>query len=73
MITAKNRAHLPARGRRRALKLGIDPARLPPGQSPTVKFPEFTFRDRPRLDLETWALAVHGEGAAPFALRWPEL
>ena len=30
------------RGRRRAMKLGIDPARLPPGQSPTTKFPVLT-------------------------------
>ena len=30
------------RGRRRAIKLGIDPARLPPGQSPTTKFPVLT-------------------------------
>ena len=27
------------RGRRRARALGIDPGRLPPGQSPTVKWP----------------------------------
>jgi hypothetical protein len=26
------------RGRRRAVSLGIDPARLPPGQSPTLKW-----------------------------------
>lgn len=72
MITA-HQAHPPERGRRRALKLGIDPARLPPGQSPTVKFPEFTFRSIPPVDLATWALAIHGEVEAPFALRWDEL
>ena len=60
------------RGRRRALRLGIDPARLPPGQSPTLKFPEFTFRAIPEIDLATWSLAVHGEVAEPFALRWEE-
>jgi DMSO/TMAO reductase YedYZ molybdopterin-dependent catalytic subunit len=58
------------RGRRRALKLGIDPERLPPGQSPTVKFPEFTFRSVPAVDMATWSLAVHGEVEEPFALRW---
>ena len=30
------------RGRRRAESLGIDPDRLPPGQSPTVKWPVLT-------------------------------
>ena len=32
------------RGRRRAQSLGIDPDRLPPGQSPTVKWPVLTRR-----------------------------
>ena len=61
------------RGRRRAAKLGIDPARLPPGQSPTEKFPVLTLGATPRLDTATWSLSVHGLVAAPFALRWEEL
>ncbi len=61
------------RGRRRAEKLGIDPARLPPGQSPTQKFPVFTIGPVPRLDTATWSLSVHGLAAEPFALRWVEL
>ena len=61
------------RGRRRAEKLGIDPARLPPGQSPTEKFPVLTIGATPRLDTATWSLSVHGLVAAPFALRWEEL
>lgn len=61
------------RGRRRAVKLGIDPARLPPGQSPTEKFPVLTIGATPQLDTSTWSLSVHGLVGAPFALRWEEL
>jgi len=60
------------RGRRRAERLGIDPDRLPPGQSPTTKFPVFTYARTPRVDLATWSLAVHGDVDAPYALRWEE-
>jgi DMSO/TMAO reductase YedYZ molybdopterin-dependent catalytic subunit len=61
------------RGRRRAEKLGIDPERLPPGQSPTEKFPVLSIGPTPRLDMATWSLSVHGLVAGPFALRWEEL
>jgi DMSO/TMAO reductase YedYZ molybdopterin-dependent catalytic subunit len=54
------------RGRRRAEKLGIDPDRLPPGQSPTVKFPVFTFSATP--DVATAELTVDGHVAEPFTL-----
>jgi len=61
------------RGRRRAVKLGLDPARLPTGQSPTTKFPVLTVGPNPHVALERWVLSVHGEADAPFALRWDEL
>jgi DMSO/TMAO reductase YedYZ molybdopterin-dependent catalytic subunit len=61
------------RGRRRAIKLGIDPARLPPGQSPTTKFPVLTVGPNPDVALESWALSVHGEADAPYALDWAGL
>jgi DMSO/TMAO reductase YedYZ molybdopterin-dependent catalytic subunit len=61
------------RGRKRAVKLGIDPARLPPGQSPTVKWPVLTVGPAPEVALETWSLAVYGEVDEPYALRWDEL
>jgi DMSO/TMAO reductase YedYZ molybdopterin-dependent catalytic subunit len=61
------------RGRRRAEKLGIDPARLPPGQSPTVKWPVLTVGPTPGVELATWSLALYGEVDAPYALRWDEL
>ena len=61
------------RGRRRAAKLGIDPERLPPGQSPTQKFPVLSIGSTPRIDTASWALSVHGEADSPYALRWAEL
>ncbi len=61
------------RGRRRATKLGIPVDRLPPGQSPTLKFPILQIWRAPRLDLATWSLSVHGEVEAPYALTWDEL
>jgi len=61
------------RGRKRAVKLGVDPERLPPGQSPTVKWPVLTVGPAPRPALDTWSLAVYGEVEEPFALRWDEL
>jgi DMSO/TMAO reductase YedYZ molybdopterin-dependent catalytic subunit len=60
------------RGRRRAVKLGIDPDRLPPGQSPTLKFPEFTFRSVPRVDLADWRLEIAGWVDEPLSLDWDE-
>ena len=70
MITAKAFGD---RGRKRAEKLGIDPARLPPGQSPTLKFPVLTIGRTPRVDPERWSLSIHGEVRAPFSLRWADL
>jgi len=61
------------RGLRRAVKLGLDPARLPPGQSPTTKFPVLTVGPNAQVATERWALSVHGKVDAPFALRWDEL
>ena len=61
------------RGRRRAEKLGIDPARLPPGQSPTEKFPVLSVGPDPRVATESWTLSVFGEVDAAYALDWDEL
>jgi DMSO/TMAO reductase YedYZ molybdopterin-dependent catalytic subunit len=61
------------RGRKRAEKLGIDPDRLPPGQSPTVKWPVLTVGPTPEVALDTWSLAFYGACDEPYALRWDEL
>jgi DMSO/TMAO reductase YedYZ molybdopterin-dependent catalytic subunit len=51
------------RGRRRAIKQGIDPERLPPGQSPTApgKWPVLTVGAAPVVGPEDWKLFVYGE------------
>jgi DMSO/TMAO reductase YedYZ molybdopterin-dependent catalytic subunit len=61
------------RGRKRAEKLGIDPARLPPGQSPTVKWPVLTVGPSPDVAVETWSLSFYGAVEEPYAIRWDEL
>ena len=55
------------RGRRRAIKLGIDPARLPPGQSPTTKFPVLTVGPNPHVAARS--LAAVGPRRGRRALR----
>ena len=61
------------RGRRRAQSLGIDPARLPPGQSPTVKWPVLSIEETPQPDTGTWRLAVDGAVQDPYELDWAAL
>jgi DMSO/TMAO reductase YedYZ molybdopterin-dependent catalytic subunit len=64
---------LAARGRKQARDLGIDPARIPPGQYLTERFPVLTYGRNPAYDLATWDLRVDGAVDRPFALSWAEL
>jgi len=64
---------LAARGRRQAAKKGVDPARIPPGQYITERFPVLTYGANPRYDLASWSLSVDGEVERPYALSWDEL
>ena len=64
---------LRARRRRQAEQLGVDPARRPPGQYITQRFPVLTYGPNPAFDLGEWSLAISGEVEEPFALRWDEL
>ncbi|MGH2910661.1 MAG: molybdopterin-dependent oxidoreductase [Solirubrobacteraceae bacterium] len=61
------------RGRRRAASLGIDPDRLPPGQSPTVKWPVLSIEETPREPAAEWTLTVDGAVREPFTLDWAAL
>ncbi|HEX8977982.1 MAG TPA: sulfite oxidase-like oxidoreductase [Solirubrobacteraceae bacterium] len=61
------------RGRRRAASLGIEPERLPPGQSPTVKWPVLSLGATPRVPTDRWLLSIDGAVAEPFVLRWEQL
>ena len=63
------------RGRRRAIKQGIDPERLPPGQSPTApgKWPVLTVGAAPAVAPEDWKLFVYGEVETETAFTLDEL
>ena len=64
---------LSARGKRQAQKLGIDPARVPPGQYLTDGFPVLTVGPDPDYDLSTWDFQVYGEVEDELQLSWDEL
>ena len=61
------------RGKRQAQKLGIDPARVPPGQYPTERFPVLTVGANPAFDLSEWYLDVFGAVDNALTLSWDEL
>jgi DMSO/TMAO reductase YedYZ molybdopterin-dependent catalytic subunit len=61
------------RGRRQAEKLGIDPARVPPGQYLTERFPVLTVGPNPDYDLSTWDFQLYGEVEDELQLSWEEL
>jgi DMSO/TMAO reductase YedYZ molybdopterin-dependent catalytic subunit len=62
--------------RSKALKkveeLGYDPARLPPGQYLTEKWPVLHAGSVPDTDLATWDFRVWGEVDNPIRLSWEE-
>jgi DMSO/TMAO reductase YedYZ molybdopterin-dependent catalytic subunit len=51
---------------------GYDPARLPPGQYLTEKWPVLHAGSIPRTVLATWDFRVYGEVAEPLTLSWDE-
>jgi DMSO/TMAO reductase YedYZ molybdopterin-dependent catalytic subunit len=52
---------------------GYDPARLPPGQYLTEKWPVLHAGDVPHVDLATWDLKVFGEVEEPLTLTFAQL
>ena len=52
---------------------GYDPARLPPGQYLTEKWPVLHAGDVPDVDVATWTLAVTGEVDQPLTLTYEQL
>ena len=62
-----------ARGAKRAASLGIDPARLPPGQSPTTKWPVLDLGRQPEVPLQDWRLRIDGIVDEPYSLGYSEL
>ena len=60
---------------KKVLAAGYDPARLPPGQYLTEKWPVLHAGDVPSYaaDLAGWDFRVYGEVETPLTLTWPEL
>ena len=52
---------------------GYDPARLPPGQYLTEKWPVLHAGEVPDVDIATWTLALTGEVEEPVSLSYDEL
>jgi DMSO/TMAO reductase YedYZ molybdopterin-dependent catalytic subunit len=52
---------------------GLDPARLPPGQYLTEKWPVLHAGTVPDTDLATWDFRVFGEVEEPIAVSWEQL
>jgi len=61
------------RAERKVAEAGYDPARLPPGQYYTEKWPVLHAGDVPRVDLATWDFRVFGEVEEPLTLSYEEL
>ena len=59
---------------RKVAELGYDPARLPPGQYITEKWPVLHAGSVPRYaDLSTWTFRVFGEVENELGLSWEQL
>jgi DMSO/TMAO reductase YedYZ molybdopterin-dependent catalytic subunit len=58
---------------RKAREAGIDPARIPPGQYYTDKWPVLHASGIPEVDLATWDLNVFGLVRNPVRLSFDEL
>jgi DMSO/TMAO reductase YedYZ molybdopterin-dependent catalytic subunit len=62
-----------SRAEKKVADAGYDPARLPPGQYLTDKWPVLHAGSVPQTDLETWDFKVYGEVENPVTLSWEEL
>jgi DMSO/TMAO reductase YedYZ molybdopterin-dependent catalytic subunit len=62
-----------SKAERKVAELGYDPARLPPGQYLTEKWPVLHAGDIPAVDLAAWDFRVWGEVEDTLRLSWEEL
>jgi DMSO/TMAO reductase YedYZ molybdopterin-dependent catalytic subunit len=62
-----------SKAEQKLVERGLDPARLPPGQYLTDKWPVLHAGSVPEVDLATWDLRVFGEVERPLRLSWGEL
>jgi DMSO/TMAO reductase YedYZ molybdopterin-dependent catalytic subunit len=61
-----------SRAMRKVEEAGYDPARLPPGQYLTEKWPVLHAGTVPETELATWDFRVLGEVENPITLSWEE-
>ena len=61
-----------SRAEKNVLEKGYDPARLPPGQYLTDKWPVLHAGSVPKTDLATWDFRVSGEVEEPLRVTWDE-
>jgi DMSO/TMAO reductase YedYZ molybdopterin-dependent catalytic subunit len=61
-----------SRAQRKVEEAGYDPARLPPGQYLTEKWPVLHAGTVPTTDLADWDFRVFGEVEEPLRLTWDE-
>jgi DMSO/TMAO reductase YedYZ molybdopterin-dependent catalytic subunit len=61
-----------SRAEQKVADAGYDPARLPPGQYLTEKWPVLHAGSVPKTDLATWDFKVWGEVEQPVTLSWDE-
>ena len=71
-IAASLGAVFRVREERKVREAGIDPARLPPGQHMTEKWPVLHAGSVPHVDLATWTLRVFGEVEQEVELTWEQ-
>jgi DMSO/TMAO reductase YedYZ molybdopterin-dependent catalytic subunit len=62
-----------SRAEKKLVERGLDPARLPPGQYLTEKWPVLHAGSVPKTDLTTWDFRVFGEVEEPDTLTYHEL
>jgi len=62
-----------SKAEQKVVDAGYDPARLPPGQYLTEKWPVLHAGSVPRVDLATWDFKVYGEVESPLTLSYEEL
>ena len=62
-----------SKAEQKLVERGLDPARLPPGQYLTEKWPVLHAGSVPNTDLATWSFEVFGEVEHPRTLTWDEL
>ena len=60
------------RAERKVIAAGYDPARLPPGQYLTEKWPVLHAGSPPDTDLADWDFVVSGEVETPTTLSWDD-